>query len=44
MKMKDLAPHRKNNQSLINYNFHDTNNKNMTASYQFKRGDAQSDS
>lgn len=44
MKMNDLAPHRKNNQSLISGNFHDSHNKNMTISYQFKRGDAQSDS
>lgn len=45
MKMKDLAPHRKNNQSSINnYNLNDQRDKNMSASYQMMRIDGRSDS
>jgi hypothetical protein len=44
LKMQDLAPHRKNNQSLIQHHLPDSHNKNMTVSYQFKRPEPQSDS
>lgn len=44
LKMQDLAPHRKNNQSHIQHHLPDSHNKNMTVSYQFKRPDPQSDS
>jgi hypothetical protein len=42
--MQDLAPHRKNNQSLIHHHLPDPHSKNMTVSYQFKRPEPHSDS
>lgn len=44
LKMQDLAPHRRNNHSLIQHHIPDSHSKNMTISYQFRRPDPPSDS